>query len=159
MKNLHFTIPLTPRTKKNNSRIIRNHRTGQMMLLPSKAFEHYQKDCIWFMPKIKEPISEPVNLKAVYYMPTRGTVDLVGLHQALQDILVHYQIIEDDNSRIIVSLDGSRVMYDKDHPGTEVWITPADSDKLQHEGKAMKKPMKKPIRAKKPIQEEKEGAK
>jgi Holliday junction resolvase RusA-like endonuclease len=56
-------------------------------------------------------------------MPTHRRVDLCNLHAALHDILVKYQVIEDDNSKIVVSTDGSRVLYDKDHPRTEVVIT------------------------------------
>ena len=37
-------------------------------------------------------------------------------------MLVKYGVIEDDNSRIIVSMDGSRVRYDKENPRTEVTI-------------------------------------
>lgn len=55
-------------------------------------------------------------------MDSRRLVDLVNLEQALCDILVHYKIIEDDNSRIIASMDGSRVRYDKANPRTEVTI-------------------------------------
>lgn len=74
------------------------------------------------MPKTKEPINRKVRLTALYYMDTHRIVDIVGLHQALQDILVHYRILEDDNSRIIQDHDGSRVLYDKDNPRTEVNI-------------------------------------
>ena len=69
-----------------------------------------------------ETINEPVNVKAVYYMPTRRKVDLCNLHEALCDVLVHYGIVADDNSNIIATMDGSCVKYDKNHPRTEVTI-------------------------------------
>ena len=56
-------------------------------------------------------------------MPTRHQVDLTNLQAAIDDILVHYKVIKDDNYSIIVSHDGSRVFYDKEHPRTEVYIT------------------------------------
>ena len=56
-------------------------------------------------------------------MGTRRKVDLVNLLEALDDILVHYGVLEDDNCGIIVSHDGSRVHYDKENPRTEVTIT------------------------------------
>lgn len=43
------------------------------------------------------------------------------------DLLVAYGIIEDDNSKIVASMDGSRVSYDKDNPRTEAEITGLDS--------------------------------
>jgi hypothetical protein len=36
---------------------------------------------------------------------------------------VKYGVIEDDNSNVVVSVDGSRVLYDKENPRTEVEIT------------------------------------
>jgi Holliday junction resolvase RusA-like endonuclease len=55
-------------------------------------------------------------------MPTRRKVDLVNLLEATHDILVKYEVLADDNSGIIYSVDGSRVMYDKENPRTEVEI-------------------------------------
>ena len=91
------------------------------MVIPSKQYRQYEKDCAVFMPKV-ETIHEPVNVKAVYYMPTRRRVDLCNLHEALCDVLVHYGIVEDDNSKIIATMDGSCVRYDKLNPRTEVTI-------------------------------------
>ena len=67
-------------------------------------------------------IDYPVNIKALYFMPTRRRVDLCNLHESLCDVLVKHGVIEDDNSSIIVSMDGSRVLYDKQNPRTEIYI-------------------------------------
>lgn len=91
------------------------------MVIPSKQYRQYEKDCGVFMPHI-ETINEPVNVQAVYYMPTRRRVDLCNLHEALCDVLVHYGVVKDDNSNIIATMDGSRVEYDKTNPRTEVII-------------------------------------
>ena len=39
------------------------------------------------------------------------------------DILVDAGILEDDNSNIVAGHDGSRVLYDKENPRTEILIT------------------------------------
>ena len=39
------------------------------------------------------------------------------------DILVLAGVLADDNSSIAVAHDGSRVLYDKDEPRTEITIT------------------------------------
>ncbi len=117
---MEFTIKLPPITKKNHSQII--IAGGRPRVIPSKQYIQYEKDCQFFMPRILT-IDKPINVKAIYYMPTRRKVDLTNLHAALHDILVSYRVIADDNSSIIVSTDGSRVMYDKDNPRTEVEIT------------------------------------
>lgn len=116
-----FTIPLKPITKKNSQRIVKN-AAGRPMIIPSSAYKKYEKQCEKFMPDI-ETIDCRVNVKAVYYMQTNHRIDLTNLHEALHDILVHYEILKDDNCKIIVSTDGSYVDVDKWHPRTEVTIS------------------------------------
>ena len=55
-------------------------------------------------------------------MPTRRRVDLTNLMEAAHDVLVAAGILADDNNTIIVSVDGSRVLYDKEYPRTEIII-------------------------------------
>ena len=74
---------------------------------------------------------DPVNVKAIYYMPTRRKVDITNLHEALHDVLTHYAVVADDNSNIIAATDGSRVRYDKTNPRTEVTITPMNDEPCQ----------------------------
>ena len=126
---ISFTIHLAPITKKNSQRMI--HAKGRMIPIPSKQYISYEREAWNFMPMVREPIDYPVNVRAIYYMPTRRRVDLTNLHEALHDILVKYQIISDDNCRIIVGTDGSRVFYDKEHPRTEVHIEEMDERPYQ----------------------------
>lgn len=116
---IQFTIPLPPITKKNHQQIIQCK--GRPMVIPSKQYRQYEKDCGVFMPTV-ETINEPVNVKAVYYMPTRRRVDLCNLHEALCDVLVRYGIVADDNCKIIATMDGSCVKYDRENPRTEIEI-------------------------------------
>ena len=125
-KMIKFTIPLDPKTKKNSGRICRNKYSGKTFFRPSEAFEQYQENCGYFMPKLKNPIEYKVNIKALYFMGTRRKVDITNLHSALHDILTHYGVIADDNMKIVISTDGSRVRYDKNNPRTEVEITETD---------------------------------
>lgn len=122
---IKFTIAIPPRTKKNSQRIIMVK--GFPKIIPSKAYVQYEKDCASYMPQIRG-IDKPINVKAIYYMPTRRRVDLCNLHEALCDVLVHYKVVADDNSKIIATMDGSYVAYDKDNPRTEVIITMKGED-------------------------------
>ena len=94
------------------------------MVLPSKRYVDFEKACKSYMPVLKEPIDYHINISCIYYMPTRRRVDLVNLQEATLDILVKYGVLSDDNSNIVVSMDGSRVLYSKENPRTEVTITP-----------------------------------
>lgn len=123
---IKFTIKMTPITKKNHQQIIINRNTGKRMVIPSKQYRQYEHDCAWFMPPQKA--EGQVNVKALFYMPTRRRVDLTNLLEALNDILVKYGVIEDDNSNVVVSVDGSRVLYDKENARTEVEITEIRGD-------------------------------
>ena len=123
-----FTIGIEPRTKKNSGRI-----TRQGHLLPSAAYEQYETDCMVYLRPcpVKAPITEPVNVKALYYMkPCKNgkhkKVDISNLHSALHDVLVYYGVLADDNSDIVAGTDGSRVRWDAANPRTEVTIEEMD---------------------------------
>lgn len=121
MELTKFTINIAPITKKNHQMIVINPKTGKRMVIPSKEYRQYEKDARWFMPRVPT-IDEPVNIKAVFYMPTKRKCDLVNLQEALLDVLVKYGVIADDNYTIVHSMDGSYVDYDKERPRTEVYI-------------------------------------
>ena len=120
---LRFTVDLIPITKKNNMRIAFNRGTGKPFILPSSKYVEYEQNALWFIPKNKH-INEAVNVKCLFYMPTRRRVDLTNLLEAIDDVMVKAGLLEDDNFNIIAGHDGSRVLYDKEHPRTEVEITP-----------------------------------
>lgn len=119
---IKFTIPLPPVTKKNSQQIIINKATGRPMIIQSKRYREYEKECGWFIHGKGEKINDPVTVKCLFYMPTKRRVDLANLLNAILDILVKYEVIADDNSNIVYSHDGSRVLYDKENPRTEVTI-------------------------------------
>ena len=121
MDELKIEIPIEPVTKKNSQRIVVVH--NRPMILPSQRYKTFEKSCALYVHRKGEPISTPVNVKCVYYMPTRRRVDITNLMEATHDILVKYGVLADDNSSIVYSVDGSRVFYDKAAPRTEITIT------------------------------------
>lgn len=119
---MRFVIPIAPVTKKNHQQI-RRTKDGRCFIAQSEQYRQYAKDCRQVITgAYRKKINVPVNVKALYYMPTRRRVDIVNLHSALHDVLVEVGVLEDDNSQIVVSTDGSRVFYDKHNPRTEVEI-------------------------------------
>ena len=118
-----YTIPLPPVTKKNSQRILVNRKTGMPFIAPSSAYKRYEAQAIYFLtPKPKTPLAGRYRVAAVFYMPTRRRVDLTNLLEAAHDTLVAAKILADDNNTIIASVDGSRVLYDKENPRTEIYI-------------------------------------
>lgn len=104
-------------------RIVSNRKTGKPFPIPSKAYEVYKRVFLMQVKRIKEAIDKPVNVQAVYYMPTRHRVDITNLMSATHDLLVDAKVLADDDSKIVKSVDGSRVLYDKENPRVEIVIT------------------------------------
>ena len=98
---IKFTIPLPPISKKNSQRIMVNYRTGKPFIMPSEQYKLYEQQALWFIPKGKY---------------------ITNLLEAIDDIMVKARLLADDNYTVIESHDGSRVLYDKDNPRTEVYI-------------------------------------
>ncbi len=115
-------IPLNPKTKKNSQKIILNRKTRQPMIVQSDEYKRYEADSGWFLQKPPVPISVPVNIRCLFFRSNERRCDLTNLLEAIDDILVKYGVIADDNFKILVSHDGSRVYVDKEKPRTEIYI-------------------------------------
>ena len=121
---MKFTIFGNPVTKKNSQQIYTNRSTGKPFISQSKAYKAYAKDFLWQVPPMaKVSIDCPVEVTCIYYMRTKRRVDLTNLLSATHDLLVEAGVLADDNCKIVVSVDGSRVMHDKDNPRVEIEIT------------------------------------
>lgn len=123
---MKFTIPLKPCIKKNSQEIVKVPIKGsnkkRLAIIQGKLYRQYEKECEQYIPELN--IDYPINVKSVFYMPSRRRVDLNNLFEALHDVMSKYHCIVDDNCNIIYSVDGSCVKYDKENPRTEVEITP-----------------------------------
>jgi Holliday junction resolvase RusA-like endonuclease len=116
----------TPQITDIGPRCTKCGRGNRSIPLPAKKFQQYQKDIGPFLGAARDlNIKSPVNIEAHYFLDANRKSDLTNYHAALHDALVFYHVIDDDNRRIIVSTDGSRVYVDKENPRTEVIITPA----------------------------------
>ena len=117
-------IPIEPRTKKNSQeifyRIDPKTRKKKPFIMPSLKYRQYVHDALYFLRPLN--IDFPVNIKCLFYMQTRRRVDLTNLLEAIDDVMVAKGTIKDDNFTIIEGHDGSRVLYDKEIPRTEIYI-------------------------------------
>ena len=131
-----------PRTKKN-SMIIAG--TGQRCPVCKKFKKQWVRQSpqhdAWHKAASRQltappekPISSPVNCRYVFYTETRRRVDGLNLEAAIDDLLVANDILEDDNSRIVISHDGSRVRYDPYNPRVEITITASDEGEPEQLG-------------------------
>lgn len=128
---LKYTIQGDPRTKKNHMMIAGSGarcptcgKHHKQWIRQGAAHDKFKESALWFLrPAPAKPIDYPINIKCLFYMGTHGIVDQLNLSAAIDDLLVDAKIIKDDNSRIVVSHDGTRVLYDKEHPRVEIYIT------------------------------------
>lgn len=126
---VRYTIGIPPITKKNSQQIMMNRKTGKPFIMPSKKYKEYEATAERFLvPRPPRPISCQVNVQCLFYMPTRRRVDLNNLLEAATDVLVYSEILEDDHCGIVAAHDGSRVLYDKYNPRTEIIITKIQAD-------------------------------
>jgi hypothetical protein len=125
------TIKGDARTKKNSMMIVgsgsrcpRCKKFAKQWVKQSPQHDAWYKDASRQLVALpSEPISGPVQLVYIVYTQTRRIVDDLNLYAAIDDLLVANDILDDDNTRIVKSRDGSRVRYDKDKPRTEVVVT------------------------------------
>lgn len=115
-------IPLQCRSKKNSQEILINSRTGRPFISQSKLYKQFEAECGYYLMRHRYNIDYAINLKCTFYVPDKRKRDLTNLENAIADILVKYNVIQDDNYNIIQSWDGSRIIYEKGREETIIEI-------------------------------------
>jgi Holliday junction resolvase RusA-like endonuclease len=116
-------IPVNPRSKKNSQEIVFNRKTGHRMVIQNKRYTEFEKECKKHIPILREPpINYPINLQCKFYVCDARKRDIANYLEAIQDILVKYGILEDDNYNIVSSLNGCSMEIDRDNPRIEIII-------------------------------------
>lgn len=118
---LKYVIAGKPVTKKNSQRILRT-KAGRPFVAPSANYVAYEKTALMQIAAPEKAIDYAVNVKVLYFVPDNRRYDLVNLLEATCDILVKANVVTDDNSKIVASHDGSRVLLDRENPRAEIYI-------------------------------------
>ena len=119
---MKIVIPLQCRSKKNSQQIYINKKTNKPFVSQSEIYKEFERNCGYFLKKYQTNISYPINLKCTFYVKDKRKRDIVNLLNAIQDILVKYKVIADDNYNIVQSVDGSRIIYEKGREETIIEI-------------------------------------
>lgn len=132
MAEINYTINLPPITKKNSQQIMTNKKTGRPFIMPSSQYKKYEREAARYLtPRPPKPIECSLNIRCLFYLPTRRRTDLTNLLEAVDDVLVSTGIIADDHYGIVTAHDGSRCFHDKLNPRTEITITRLPTDEQQ----------------------------
>lgn len=111
------------RPKKNSQQIWYNPRTRKPFIQQSKRYLTFERFCAFELRDYYGlDIAEPVNLKVTFFVPDRRKRDIVNLLNAIQDILVKYHVLADDNYQIIKSTNGTQIVYEKGRSETVIEI-------------------------------------
>lgn len=113
MQLIRIEMDIATRPKKNSQQIVYNKNTKKPMIIQSKQYLEFERECAVYLLNYKRHINTPVNVKCTFIFKDRIRRDLTNLENAIADILVKYGVLEDDNYNIIASWDGSRAYYQK----------------------------------------------
>lgn len=120
---LKIEIPVAPCSKKNSQEIVFNRKTGRRMIIQSKRYTEFEKQCKAHLPKLDKPIDYSINLQCNFYVKDARRRDIVNYLNAIQDILVKFEVLEDDNYNIISSLNNCSMAINREYPHIEIYIT------------------------------------
>ena len=121
-----MVIQGNPTTKKNSQSII--YRAGRPMIIPSAKYSEYEHMAGYYLSHKGDKLKGPLEITCIFYRDSKRRCDLTNLLEAIDDILVKYGVISDDDYKTIVSHDGSRVYVDRDNPRTEIYIRELDDE-------------------------------
>jgi Holliday junction resolvase RusA-like endonuclease len=129
---LRIVILVKPVTKKNSIRWVKLRGVDdKWKSIPSAAYEQYEKDCGYFIRCKGLKISCPVNMRVSFYIDADRECDVSNFCEAVADMLVHYQVLQDDHRLIVTGWDGTRVYVDRINPRTEIIIEPIPQENEQ----------------------------
>lgn len=86
---IEFTIPVVPRTKKNNGQIVM--RGKYPVLLPSKSYIEFEKACLPYLKHVKNTtgvINYPVNIQCTFFTETKRRIDLPNILNAIDNAAI-----------------------------------------------------------------------
>jgi Holliday junction resolvase RusA-like endonuclease len=127
-ESLNFVVNVNPRSKKNSQEIVFNRKTGKRMVIQNKRYTEFEKECKQYMPKLDKPIDYPINLQCKFYVCDARKRDIANYLEAIQDVLVKYKVLEDDNYNIVSSLNGCSMEIDRENNRIEITITKKENE-------------------------------
>jgi len=117
-----------PRTKKNSQQLARIR--GRFFPVQSAAYRKWAKPATLQLQSQwagRAPLAVPMFMTALVYRD-RNTGDCLNFWAAVCDVLEDAGVIEND--KLIMHVDGSRLLIDRYHPRVELTLTSLDADAI-----------------------------
>ena len=138
---MRIFIPGNVPSLKNNKDIIQipikgtkpcplcKHKKARPMLIPGKRHKQYVKDTMshWIQRAYtfrdaSKDLPRPLRIHLKFVRGSRHKFDWSNATETIQDLMVHYDWIDDDNSDEILPI-AEPYEYDKEKPGVWIWLT------------------------------------
>jgi len=122
---MKIVIPGNCPSKKNSKRIVTNRKTNKPFIISSKRHEDWHKYAI---PEMKRQfagyrITEyPIGIKMTFYWKDLRRHDIDNGLATILDALKDANIIEDDDSRFVNTVEGKYGGLDRLNPRVEIYI-------------------------------------
>lgn len=119
----NFTLLGCVRPKKNSKRLVHIH--GRIVPISSQIFMDWHNDAIKQLIELKLPrekINKPLTITATFYQPDDRKRDLSNQIESVNDLLVDYEFLEDDNRRIVKEVHLYDGGIDRENPRCEVVV-------------------------------------
>ena len=116
MKRIQFFIngPIPP--KKNNKRIVYNKRLKRNIIVSSERHQDWHEIAMYELLEQLIPRDgiKSCNITYQFYTPTKHRKDSSNLIESINDLLVDYGLLDDDNWFVIHEQKILPVIYEKD---------------------------------------------
>lgn len=124
---MKIIIPVSPLSKNEIPRKVYGENFKKAEIKESKKFKEYCEVAGAYLEPLN--IGFGVQIKMSFYLPYKRNVSLIGLIAAMESVLVECNFLANNSSSVVISVDGSRVLYDSKFPRTELEITRYVSEK------------------------------
>lgn len=118
------------RPKKNSKRVVRVH--GRPMVISSKRYMEWHKSAISQLEEknvSKSLIDSPIEVRCTFFQEDNRKRDLTNMIESVNDLLVDYEFLKDDDRKIIKKV----VIFDggvrKENPGANLIVKEYSEEK------------------------------
>tara|TARA_R100001530_G_scaffold134845_1_gene110586 strand:+ start:1614 stop:1970 length:357 start_codon:yes stop_codon:yes gene_type:complete len=110
-------------SKKNSRNIF--VKGGKIINIPQNKYKEWHEQALWQLKAQRVPQDKIKNLTSMtmtFWKPDKRKIDLTNKAQSIEDLLVDYGFIEDDNCDVVPLLQLKRGGIDKENPRCEIEI-------------------------------------
>lgn len=129
---MQFWIPGNVPSSKNSKRAFMSK--GKQIVISSKLTVDYEKSTMWLWKQMSDHFrvaligkQQPYRISFKFVRDSRRKFDYINPAQTVQDLMVKYGWIEDDNCDILIPV-FEQFEYNKDNPGVMITIMPEEQN-------------------------------